>query len=696
MGVLRLVVAHQLGSPAIYKLLVGGVAWVHPDTMNESMTAELPWQKTTGGAFNRFSLKVDWLVNFMTDHPALELLSGTVALLFEFSAIPVCLFGDSDLLFVFMFMCSVFHLSIVPLTGVVFPYHLLCYAPLLLDYTVIAPSPDCFHNIPSLLACALLCASSAVGLEDWPINAIAVFPYNGQQIRLLKRHMGIFRFSHSGANKQTTDTCVAETCCCKCAVSYDPDFIAQFDLDEHPTQAGADDSSQAASLTERRKRLALFVQQSKKFIDPVTYTPFDNVVIDYNISEKNTADSAKEAGRPRLCICVLGTGVSGIGIGRVLKHNPLFEVHIYERQGRVGGVWSWNKYEDLSLQTKQERYTYPGDDWPYKIQGHPTGRQVTEYLESVVKRYNLQVFYGSDIESIKLGPAGRYRLQPHVEPHNNVVYDLVIQTSESTVPHVPPQVSNARYSWCHSSDLDSQLLDEITATYQTVVVCGGNKSAYEAVHSFAKRRKRVTWVCRRLYHVYAPDDHRIWKQPLHDRSTLHSQGNTFTKNGVAACIQYSELIIDPHLVIGTEIVCKGLNIACDFVVMCTGYGTEQVPLLSQDGEPCKIEQTDSFFKAMPARARVGTNNSSGLGYSCLHAHFQGVFYNTFATALYHNRGISHNEICWMRRRAWWICFWRYLLAEEIKQYASAFDSRSVLVYVLCAFTPVVMGIMIMS
>ena len=236
MGVLRLVVAHQLGSPAIYKLLVGGVAWVHPDTMNESMTAELPWQKTTGGAFNRFSLKVDWLVNFMTDHPALELLSGTVALLFEFSAIPVCLFGDSDLLFVFMFMCSVFHLSIVPLTGVVFPYHLLCYAPLMLDYTVIAPSPDCFHNIPSLLACALLCASSAVGLEDWPINAIAVFPYNGQQIRLLKRHMGIFRFSHSGANKQTTDTCVAETCCCKCAVSYDPDFIAQFDLDEHPTK----------------------------------------------------------------------------------------------------------------------------------------------------------------------------------------------------------------------------------------------------------------------------------------------------------------------------------------------------------------------------------------------------------------------------------------------------------------------------
>jgi len=253
-------------------------------------------------------------------------------------------------------------------------------------------------------------------------------------------------------------------------------------------------------------------------------------------------NSARQTAGSHLRECLIGAGVSGIGIARVLAQNPLLTVDLYDRQCGVGGVWRQNKFEDLGLQTSARQYTFPDDPWPTVIRGHPTAQQVILYLQHIVQKHQLTVHSGVNIVSVKQHENGLELFLSHGSAEHRR-YDLVIQTSESTVPHIPCQHTSAlSYTFCHSSELEGALLDQIVAKFEHVVICGGGKSAYEIVHSFAKRKKMVTWVCRQLYHVYAPDDHRIWKQALHPSSNFFSQGNRLDKSAQECSIgMYSVL-----------------------------------------------------------------------------------------------------------------------------------------------------------
>jgi hypothetical protein len=68
---------------------------------------------------------------------------------------------------------AAFLLATLPIMGIFFPLSIQCYALALLpagEAGFLAPAPLC--------AVLLLCTSTALGAENWPLNAMAMFPYS--------------------------------------------------------------------------------------------------------------------------------------------------------------------------------------------------------------------------------------------------------------------------------------------------------------------------------------------------------------------------------------------------------------------------------------------------------------------------------------------------------------------------------------
>lgn len=197
-------------------------------------------------------------------------------------------------------------------------------------------------------------------------------------------------------------------------------------------------------------------------------------------------------------IAIVGGGIGGLSA--LLDLSKIAHCKLYEKNNKIGGVWSRSRDNQISLQIEPRIYRFPDD--PYYPQDK-SGQEVQQYLERYIRRSKLESFIQSgirvlDIRSVK----GQFtlRLYQAGKTFDSCPYDWVICTGDTARPRIPElvrnQTPNTRPPYLHTSQLTNYLVEKTKGKH--VVVLGGSKSAAEAVLRFYPHNK-VVWIARKFY-----------------------------------------------------------------------------------------------------------------------------------------------------------------------------------------------------
>ena len=129
----------------------------------------------------------------------------------------------------------------------------------------------------------------------------------------------------------------------------------------------------------------------------------------------------------------------------------------------------------------------------------PAAYDVARAIGRYFDGHGLRDHYTFEKDVVKVVPnkSGMYVQLSSDEWHGPYAY--VVHTSHATLPRVPPGCNVA--SQYHSSNLDRSVVDRLVASKGTLLVVGGSKSAYDAVLTFAKRKREVVWISHRIQPV---------------------------------------------------------------------------------------------------------------------------------------------------------------------------------------------------
>ena len=110
-GVLRVVVAHQLGAPGLNKVRVSGAAaWLSPATLTEWLTLKAPLKPHF--LVEPIWVKQWWLVKIVLARPRLRSALNAAGLAFELGALPVALCGGELALLALFVAGCIFHIGV--------------------------------------------------------------------------------------------------------------------------------------------------------------------------------------------------------------------------------------------------------------------------------------------------------------------------------------------------------------------------------------------------------------------------------------------------------------------------------------------------------------------------------------------------------------------------------------------------------
>ena len=172
----------------------------------------------------------------------------------------------------------------------VFPFNLCCYAIALLPTEAHDPRSGVLGSGPALAAACLLGVTTLCSTEDWPLNAMVLFPYNAHQMRLIRSAFGRFRLAHrrsDGRRPLVLGPCLIESCFSLLPAMYIPEVTRLLlgpNLDGEVTTDRLGTSTGCGSGEHAHERSALFeglrayVQRRRRFVDPRTYRCFDELV----------------------------------------------------------------------------------------------------------------------------------------------------------------------------------------------------------------------------------------------------------------------------------------------------------------------------------------------------------------------------------------------------------------------------------
>ena len=94
-------------------------------------------------------------------------------------------------------------------------------------------------------------------------------------------------------------------------------------------------------------------------------------------------------------IGVIGVGISGIAVARILKAAG-HEIVMYEKSHEVGGIWA-TTYPRVSLQNTRKHYFFSDFNYPEQPDLHPTGEQVERYLKQAIDHFSLDVRFNHEV-----------------------------------------------------------------------------------------------------------------------------------------------------------------------------------------------------------------------------------------------------------------------------------------------------------
>ena len=114
------------------------------------------------------------------------------------------------------------------------------------------------------------------------------------------------------------------------------------------------------------------------------------------------------AGHSRHAVVVIGAGQSGLAAAHYLAARGI-DFAVIEAHDRVGDNWR-TRYDSLRLYTPARYDGLPGLRFPLAASEFPTGRQMGDYLESYVERFDLPVHTGAAVTSLRANGGGGYVL----------------------------------------------------------------------------------------------------------------------------------------------------------------------------------------------------------------------------------------------------------------------------------------------
>src|ERR1700733_3090410 len=97
-------------------------------------------------------------------------------------------------------------------------------------------------------------------------------------------------------------------------------------------------------------------------------------------------------------VLVIGAGAAGLATAAELRQRGVC-AEIIERSGEVASAWR-SRYDRLQLNTPRRHSALPGMRYPKGTPVFPTRDQLVRYLESYVKRHDLSVRFGIQVDRI--------------------------------------------------------------------------------------------------------------------------------------------------------------------------------------------------------------------------------------------------------------------------------------------------------
>ncbi|MEL7027718.1 MAG: NAD(P)/FAD-dependent oxidoreductase [Pseudomonadota bacterium] len=213
-------------------------------------------------------------------------------------------------------------------------------------------------------------------------------------------------------------------------------------------------------------------------------------------------------------IGIIGGGFAGIATARVFDECG-YDVVVYEKERDIGGVWSSSRrYPGLTTQNNKCTYYLSELEFPNNYPEWPTGRQVQEYFELYIDKFDLGrlIHTGSDV------------IDANFDVQKNIWRLTIRDSSESTeaslreaevdylivcngifsIPFVPDYPGAEAFRAAGGSLLHtSEFTDKTAGTGKHVVVTGYGKSSCDVATAMVGVSKSTTVVARNL----------LWKIP---------------------------------------------------------------------------------------------------------------------------------------------------------------------------------------
>ena len=258
-GILRLIMAHQLGSPGINKLRIGGLEYLKPSTLEYHLRFSRDRESCRPHALiEPIWVRQRWMIDLCLQNMWLMRILNWSGPALQISIAAVCLLGSGEVLYFAFAAACAFHLLSIPLLGIFFPFSIPCYMMALLPLS--SQNANCLLSYPALIAGVLLFGSTLLLMEDWPLNGLALYPYNARQISILESLFGRYMLAHSSGKLRESDICLTQQCVSACpALCFPGHFKA--------LQGVLKASANTKPLMDVAPQLADWLRFSRRFVD---------------------------------------------------------------------------------------------------------------------------------------------------------------------------------------------------------------------------------------------------------------------------------------------------------------------------------------------------------------------------------------------------------------------------------------------
>ncbi|TDD61677.1 NAD(P)/FAD-dependent oxidoreductase [Kribbella antibiotica] len=220
-------------------------------------------------------------------------------------------------------------------------------------------------------------------------------------------------------------------------------------------------------------------------------------------------------------VLIVGSGFSGIGLGRTLLASQFTDFVILERESAVGGVWQSNTYPGCTCDVPSHLYSFSFAPNPHWTSTYSPQAEIRAYLEGCVNDFGLHPHLrtGVEVQDARWDEDSQlWRITTDQGPWTaQVLVSAVGPLTEPKLPDVPgidrfqgKVMHSARWDHCH--DL----------TGQRVASIGTGASAIQYVPQIADQVKEL-FVFQRSAPWITPHDKRLttaaerekfWARPL--------------------------------------------------------------------------------------------------------------------------------------------------------------------------------------